>query len=195
MTSGRIAPHLATRGLAGVVVRQLTSNPDTRGSFTEAFRREWALNIDPVQWNVVKSDTGAMRGVHLHLRHTDLLVVTAGHVTIGLHDLRTGSPTARKSSTFEVNGDDMCAVLVPPGVAHGFLFHEPTITIYAVSRYWDLDDELAVHWADPALDIEWPFPPTSVSERDATAGTVSDLLEQLALYQAIWRSDQQLGFG
>ena len=190
MTSGSTAPNLAQIMLRGVVVHPLTSRTDNRGTFTEAFRREWGLEVDPVQWNVVKSDKGAMRGVHLHPRHTDMLVVTGGHATIGLHDLRSGCATNGMSATFDVSGDDMCAVVIPSGIAHGFLFHEPTVTIYAVSRYWDVEDELAVHWAEPGLGIEWPFVPNLVSERDASAGSLSALVAQLTPYQPIGRSDR-----
>ena len=180
-------PPIAIRG---VVVHPLTTHPDSRGSFTEAFRREWGLGIDPLQWNVVKSNRGTLRGIHVHPTHTDMLVMIAGTATIGLHDLRVGSPTQGSGSALEASGDRMCAVVIPPGVAHGFLFHEPSVMLYAVSHYWDTEDELAVHWADPGLGIAWPLEPTLVSERDAAAGTLSDLVAQLAPLQPIGRSDR-----
>jgi len=175
---------------AGAGVRELTMHSDHRGSFTEAFRREWDMGIDPVQWNVVKSNAGTIRGVHVHPRHTDSLVVVSGTATIGLRDLREGSPTSQRSATFVLTGEQLSALLIPPGVAHGFLFHEPTITVYAVSRYWDTGDELACHWADPGLGIDWPFAPSSVSARDADAGTLNELLAQLAPLQPIGRFDR-----
>ncbi len=176
--------------LDGVAVHPLTTLPDERGSFTEVFRAEWGFDIDPVQWNVVTSERGAMRGVHLHPRHTDLLVMVRGSATVGLHDLRSGSPTNGGSMTFTTTSSQLEAVIIPPGVAHGFLFHEPSITLYAVSRYWDTDDELEVHWADPGLGIDWPSVPTLVSARDAAAGTLSELVARLAPLQPIGRSDR-----
>jgi dTDP-4-dehydrorhamnose 3,5-epimerase len=182
-----VSPEAGDVPLDGVLLHRLTAHADHRGSFTEAFRREWDLGVDPVQWNVVKSNAGAIRGVHVHPRHTDMLVVTTGRVTIGLHDLREGSPTKGRSATFSLTGENLGALLIPPGVAHGFLFHEPTVTVYAVSHYWDTEDELAVHWADPGLGIDWPFTPSLVSDRDAAAGTLSALIAQLVPLQPIGR--------
>ena len=189
MSTGRVAPSGTPGALpelpAGAGVRELTMHSDHRGSFTEAFRREWDMGIDPVHWNVVKSNAGTIRGVHVHPRHTDFLVVTSGTATIGLRDLREGSSTHQRSSTFVLTGERLSALLIPPGVAHGFLFHEPTVTVYAVSHYWDTDDELACHWADPDLGIAWPFSPSLVSVRDDEAGTLSELVAQLAPLQPI----------
>lgn len=176
--------------LRGVRLRRLTPHPDNRGQFTEAFRREWDTGVDPVQWNIVSSKPGVLRGVHVHPKHTDILIVASGCATIGLSDLRVGSPTEGRATTIRLVGEEPGAITIPPGVAHGFLFHEPTVTIYGVSRYWDVEDELGCHWSDPALGIPWPFSPTLLSERDAHAGSLSDLLAQLAPYQPIGATDR-----
>jgi dTDP-4-dehydrorhamnose 3,5-epimerase len=52
-------------------------------------------------------------------------------------------------------------------VAHGFLFHEPSLHIYAVSHYWDTADELGCRWDDPELGIPWPDAQPLISPRDA----------------------------
>jgi len=70
-------------------------------------------------------------------------------------------------------------VSIPTGVAHGFYFHEPSVHLYAVSHYWDPADELACHWTDPDLGIPWPAAEPILSERDAAAGTLSQLRDQL----------------
>jgi dTDP-4-dehydrorhamnose 3,5-epimerase len=179
------SPAPVPLALEGVRVRRLTAHPDDRGSFTEAFRREWDTGIDPVQWNMVSSRPGVLRGVHVHVHHTDILIVAAGTATIGLSDLREGSPTNGLGTAVRLEGHQPGAITIPPGVAHGFLFHEPTITIYGVSRYWDVDDELGCHWSDPGLGIEWPFHPTLLSQRDRDAGSLSDLLAELSPFQPI----------
>lgn len=185
--SGATAPPMT---LHGVGVRPLTPHSDERGSFTEAFRREWDTGLDPVQWNIVSSKQGVLRGVHVHRHHTDILMVAAGCATIGLSDLRVGSPTEGRGTAIRLEGHSPGAIIIPPGVAHGFLFHEPTITIYGVSRYWDVADELGCHWSDPGLGIEWPFTPTLLSERDAGAGSLSDLRAELSSFQPIDATDR-----
>jgi len=163
----------------GVVVHTLTSHRDSRGSFTEIFRDEWGIGVEPVQWNVCSSEPGSLRGVHVHPRHDDYLLLLMGHLTIGLRDLRRGSPTEGLSAVVVMTGDPITAIVMPHGVAHGFYYHAPSLHLYAVSEYWSVDDELGCHWADPELEIPWPAEPTLVSERDATAPPLARLLEQL----------------
>ena len=87
------------------------------------------------------------------------------------------------ATTVELSGDNLRAITIPHGVAHGFLFHEPSTHIYAVSHYWDTADELACFWGDGELGIEWPFEPTLVSERDGSAQTLKSLLSEIEQYQ------------
>jgi dTDP-4-dehydrorhamnose 3,5-epimerase len=166
---------------------RLTTHPDDRGTFTELFRQEWGVGVEPIQWNIVRSEAGVLRGVHVHPRHTDYLIIVDGEATIGLRDLRRGSATEGKAATIQVDGEQMTGLSIPPGVAHGFLFHTKAMHVYSVSHYWDLADELGCHWADPALEIDWPLEPTLVSPRDAEAGSLSDLLAELAPFQPIGR--------
>lgn len=167
----------------GVVLTRLTVHPDPRGAFTEIFRMEWPTGVEPLQWNVVSSGGGVLRGVHVHPKHDDYLLVVSGRATVGLRDLRRASPTHGVAATIELSGDVLQAISIPHGVAHGFLFHEPSMHIYAVSRYWDTSDELACHWGDEALGISWPFPPTLLSERDASAQPLRSLLSEIEPHQ------------
>ncbi len=163
-----VAPPLRDRGdlPAGVTLHELQPNRDQRGAFTELFRREWELAAEPVQWNIVRSEAGVLRGVHVHPRHDDYLTVVDGHAAIGLRDLRPESPTSDRVAVVEMSGDEPTAITIPHGVAHGFLFLERSIHCYAVSDYWHPDDELGCRWDDPELAIPWPRQPTLVSERD-----------------------------
>lgn len=169
----------------GVVVTELDLHPDERGTFTELFRGEWDTGVHPVQWNAVTSEPGVLRGVHVHPQHDDYLTVVAGHATVGLRDLRRSSPTEGLATTVECPGAEPRSIVIPHGVAHGFLFHEPSTHVYAVSHYWDTADELACHWDDPDLGIEWPFRPKLVSDRDATAQPLRELLDELEPLQPI----------
>ena len=58
------------------------------------------------------------------------------------------------SALVELAEDPLTALLIPHGVAHGFYFAEPSLHLYGVTKYWDVGDELACHWADPG----WRFP-------------------------------------
>jgi dTDP-4-dehydrorhamnose 3,5-epimerase len=160
----------------GSQLRRLTMHGDERGVLTEMFRETWDVGISPKQWNMVRTAAGVLRGVHVHPRHVDYLLVLDGRATIGLRDLREGSPTAGLATTVEMRGDELSALTIPTGVAHGFYFHEPSIFVYAVSEYWDPADELGCHWADPALEISWPVKTALVSERDEAAPPLSEIV-------------------
>ena len=159
----------------GVLHQSLTPREDERGVFTELFRDSWSLGVMPVQWNAVSSVANVLRGVHVHWRHADYLTVRMGRATIGLHDLREGSATEGLGTTVELRADRPACLVVPPGVAHGFYFHEPSLHIYAVDHEWDPADELGCRWDEPGLGVEWPCNQPILSSRDDGLGSLSDL--------------------
>lgn len=158
-----------------VFLHALEPHGDDRGVFTELFRCSWGLDVAPVQWNLVRSEANVLRGVHVHHRHADYLIVAAGRATIGLHDLRETPSTAGLAALVELSGERPAALVVPPGVAHGFYFHEPSLHVYAVSHEWDPSDELGCRWDDPELALAWPCDDPLLSPRDRGLSTLSEL--------------------
>jgi dTDP-4-dehydrorhamnose 3,5-epimerase len=163
-------------------LRPLKTHSDDRGEFTEVHRREWPGGVDPVQWNCVRSRAGTLRGVHVHARHADYLTCPVGVCFVGLRDLRRG-PTAGRTAMVELSADRPAALTIPPGVAHGFYFPVDSLHLYGVDRYFDPADELGCHWADPALELDWPGEPTLLSPRDRDAGSLAELLKRIEEWQ------------
>jgi dTDP-4-dehydrorhamnose 3,5-epimerase len=163
----------------GAALRQLEMHSDERGVLTEMYRVGWAQGFDPVQWNVVSSNAGVLRGVHVHATHSDYLIIIKGRATIGMRDLRRCGSSRSWAGTVEMTGERIEALSIPPGVAHGFYFHEPTIALYGVSHFWNPEDELGCHWADPELEITWPMDTATISERDASAPPLCELLSAI----------------
>ena len=93
----------------GAAVRALTMHTDDRGGFTEVFRREWPTGVDPIQWNIVRSEPGVLRGVHVHVRHADYLLIVDGRATVGLRDLRTASPTFGLTTMLDLDASRLAA--------------------------------------------------------------------------------------
>lgn len=170
---------------AGVERRSLSGHTDARGTFTEAFRESWWAGVAPVQWNVVRSAAGTLRGLHLHVVHQDVYILAEGSATLGLRDVRAGSPTEGISATLRLTGADLQVTVIPPGVLHGVVFDEPSLLFVGVTAYYDPADDIACRWSDPALGIDWPREPTLISDRDASAPPLSDVLEQLHTWQPI----------
>lgn len=161
----------------------LAPHRDDRGTFLELYRAEWETGVEPVQWNAVDTEAGVLRGVHVHPCHDDYLTVVRGRATIGVRDLREGSPSEGAAACVELNGESPTAISIPHGVAHGFFFHEPSTHIYSVSHYWDLADELGCRWDDPRLEIPWPHAEARISPRDAALPSLDTLLGEL---RATW---------
>ena len=165
----------------GVDLHRLDPHAASRGVFTELFRDSWDLPAAPVQWNAVRSETNVLCGVHAHWRHADYLTVVVGKATIALHDLREGSETEGLGMVVELAADAPAGLSIPPGVAPGFYFHQPSLHVYAVSHEWDPSDELGCRWDDPELGIPWPCSEPLISERTRSSGP-------LTVLRAAWRA-------
>ena len=155
--------------IAGVRRLSLEANPDSRGALTELCRHSWLEASEvPVQWNLVRSDAGVLRGLHWHNVRFDYLVPVSGRIVVGLVDLRVGSPHERVATTVELR-TERDALVIPPGVAHGFFSPEPTLALYAITEFWDAADEFGVRWDDEDLGVPWPgdVREPTLSDRDA----------------------------
>lgn len=162
--------------LDGCSTTDLIRHDDERGSFSEVFRDDWPLQHRPVQWNVMRSAGGVLRGVHVHPAHDDYLVLIGGRATVGLCDLRRGSPSFGRSDMVELDASCLVGLFIPHGIAHGFCFTEPSILLYSVTHFFNPDDELGCHWADPDLGITWPIDDPTLSSRDESAGSLAELM-------------------
>jgi dTDP-4-dehydrorhamnose 3,5-epimerase len=176
--------------LHGVRLYPLTSHADHRGSFTEIFQNDWGVGLAPVQWSSVSSERGVLRGMYLHLRHDELIIVVRGWASVGLYDLRTDSPTREQSALFELCEQEPAILSFGRGIVHGWYFHEPSLHLQAVSesyqQYRD-DDNLGCHWTDAELGIPWPQRSCILSERSANLPTLATLKAHLGFGQYVSR--------
>ena len=177
----------------GVGWSRVSGHPDQRGSFRELWRagaygalpEEQAGRRDAtfVQANLSRSSAQVLRGMHCHQRQLDHWIVLRGRVFVALVDIR--AVVARRSTatvvTRVMERDD--TVTIPVGVAHGFLALEPVELLYLVTNEYDLTDELAFAWDDPALAIPWPAMPGGpvLSERDRANPSLADLIRDLGM--------------
>jgi dTDP-4-dehydrorhamnose 3,5-epimerase len=164
----------------GVRLKRLVAHEDDRGSFTEFFSKDWTAGDAPAQWSSVASAAGVLRGMHLHRRHDEGFLLLKGAVSIGLRDVRPGSPTEGVSALFAFTGSHPTYLTFPRGIVHGWFFHEPSLHLQSVSETYGSyggDDNLGCHWSDPALELPWPGKPTILSPRAASFGSLATLIE------------------
>jgi dTDP-4-dehydrorhamnose 3,5-epimerase len=129
-----------------------------------------------VQGNLSTSRAGTVRGMHFHDRQWDLWVPASGTLFAAVHDLRVGSPTERACQTVELDATRPRALLIPPGVAHGYQALTEASLLYLVTNEYDGTDERGLRFDDPALGFAWPAPAGPVSDRDRSAPDVADVV-------------------
>lgn len=156
---------------------------DSRGSLFEMIRNEWVPETAPIQWNAVASKKNVIRGFHVHPNHTDYLVCILGTFTIKMRDLREKSPTYLLYQEVEMDAENPRALVIPPGVGHGFEFEYPSYYCYGIDSYWSLKDEFDCRYDDEELGIQWSLKTPLLSDRDNHSGTFSKLQEQLGPFQ------------
>ena len=160
----------APSAIPGVRFGAVARHADARGSFRELWRApepgadgpsDAPVSSPPfVQANVSTSAPGVLRGLHLHRRQLDYWVVVGGRAFVALVDVRpvlVGTTAAPTVETRELGADDW--VVIPEGVAHGFLALEPLELLYLVTNWYDGSDEFGFAWDDPAVDVPWPVVP------------------------------------
>jgi dTDP-4-dehydrorhamnose 3,5-epimerase len=194
----------AASTLPGVRYGRLVRHGDSRGAFRELWRVSSFATLDPgdtgptadvaagrpprfVQANLSDSAVGVLRGLHFHRRQLDYWTIAAGRAFVALVDVRpmiAGGP-APIVETRVLEADEW--VVIPTGVAHGFLALEPLAMLYLVTNEFDGSDELGFAWDDPLAAVPWPAAgdlPTPdgrpiLSDRDRTNPSLRDLVRTL----------------
>ena len=189
----------ATSVLPGVRYGTVIRHADERGAFREVWRADAFGRIDPadaglaptetptfVQANLSDSAPGVLRGLHFHRRQLDYWIVNQGRALVALVDLR---PMLRDGGsrpvveTRELGPDEW--VVIPSGVAHGFLALDALQLLYLVTTAYDGSDELGFAWDDPDAAVPWPALSQTpdgrpiLSDRDRTNPTLADLVVRL----------------
>jgi len=140
-----------------------------------------------VQANLSSSANGVLRGIHYHRRQLDYWTVTIGRAFVALVDVRPlldGSGPRAVVETRELLADDW--VVIPAGVAHGFLALETLELLYLVTNEFDGTDELGFAWDDPAVGVPWPAVAGTpdgrpiLSDRDRSNPPLAELVVRLA---------------
>lgn len=151
-------------GIPGVVRTQLERFTDERGFLSEVARTA-ALPVPVAQTSHSHSREGVLRGLHFHRQQSDVWYLSRGRAQVALVDLRvrTGAPDVQ---TLVLDAEDPETLLIPPGVAHGYVALTDIDMFYLTSAEWDPADEQGLWWSDPTFAIKWAITDPLLSERD-----------------------------
>jgi dTDP-4-dehydrorhamnose 3,5-epimerase len=138
------------------------------------------------------NDTFAARGLPSQFVQTNLSTNRQRHILRGMHfqrtphqedklvrcvhgavldvviDLRETSLTFGQHFMIELNSENVLALFVPKGFAHGYLtLSECTTVVYHVTHPHTPTAEAGIRWNDPYFSIKWPVKNPLLSEKDA----------------------------
>ncbi|HRH95825.1 MAG TPA: dTDP-4-dehydrorhamnose 3,5-epimerase [Prosthecobacter sp.] len=173
--------HPAT--LEGVLIVEPEPRRDERGFLARTYcEREFAaqgLNTRWVQQNHTSTrQKGSVRGMHWQaepLPEIKLVRCLAGRVLDVIVDVRPNSPTFGKWHAEELSAENMRALYIPAGFAHGFQCLEDTCELfYLMSEFYQPDLARGLRCDEPQVGIAWPLSILNLSPRDASLPLLSE---------------------
>ena len=169
----------------GVHVFKSKAHLDDRGSWVRTFDSDWdcanELGLEPfVQISVSTNPRrGTFRGLHylmVEAKEWKLVTCVSGSVQDILVDTRKESSTHGQIMSLELNPQDVKSLLIPPGVAHGFLtLEDNSILTYAMTAKYDLGADRGVSIFSERLKNVLAFEPGLMSSRDAGLPLMEDI--------------------
>jgi dTDP-4-dehydrorhamnose 3,5-epimerase len=177
--------------LPGVVTIEPAVFGDDRGYFLETYRKsryaDRGVDVDFVQDNLSRSARGTIRG--LHLQHPSdqakLVWVIEGEVLDVAVDVRVGSPTFGRHVAVPLDAGSKRQLFIPTGFAHGFLVRSEAATFaYKCSADYSADDAIDIAWDDPQIGIDWGITEPLLSEKDADAPRLDEVMARLPRWKA-----------
>jgi dTDP-4-dehydrorhamnose 3,5-epimerase len=161
--------------LKDLVVIQRQVIGDERGFLARLFCSQdladagWHWPIQQIN-HTATAAKGTVRGLHYQVppkAEAKLVSCIRGAVWDVAVDIRHGSPTFLQWHAEEISAENLRAMLIPPGFAHGFQILQPdSELVYLHSEAYDPARERGLNPRDPQFAIRWPFDFLNISPRD-----------------------------
>jgi len=128
---------------------------------------------------------GTIRGMHFqNPPYAEMKIVRCikGSIFDVAVDLRKDSPTFLQWHGEVLSAENMKALVIPEGCAHGFQSLEDDIEmIYLHTQFYSKQSEGAIRYDEPKINIQWPLENTVISEKDISYPFLSNNYEGLTL--------------
>ena len=176
--------------ISGVVCIERRLRGDHRGFLTRLFSAD---EFAPLGWDVAiaqinhtyTAKKGAIRGMHFQVppkAEKKLVSCLRGAVCDVAVDLRHGSRTFLQHHKEILSAENLRALLIPEGCAHGFqALTDDVELLYLHSQFYSPSREGGVRPLDPALAIAWPEETAALSDRDSRHPLLTPNYEGLRL--------------
>ena len=157
---------------------------DDRGEFARFFCKEefkrMNLETEFVQHSVAKNTkTGTLRGLHFQrppFEEIKIVRCLNGKIYDVIVDIRQSSATFGRWAAVELSSENLHALYVPAGFAHGYItLTDYSDVYYMISEYYDVNSAETIVWNDSRLQIEWPARPKQISLKDSTGMKFTEL--------------------
>ena len=161
--------------LKGSYIIDLQPSRDERGWFARFYCKnefkQVGHNKEWVQLNhSVTYEKGALRGMHFQIapyREIKMVRCVAGSVYDVIIDIRKDSGTFLNWFGAELSAENKRMMYIPEGFAHGFqCLSSNCELIYFHTEFYKPNAEGGIPYNDPLVNIEWPLPVTTLSQRD-----------------------------
>jgi len=174
--------EVSLNALEGVLVVPRKLKIDGRGSFTKIqipdlnfYSRELAI------CSASSVHPGTIRGIHFQdspFPEQKIISVGQGESFHVFLDIRHYSSTYLSYGIVNMNESSGFGVYVPEGIAHGYqTLRSDTSIDYLISGKFVAAYQKCINVFDPTLDIKWPLPVSTISERDVNGSFVDNLEE------------------
>lgn len=169
--------------LPGCLVIEPKVFGDTRGFFMENWNHEryagHGIGPDFVQSNLSRSTKGVLRGLHYQWPNPQgkLVSVLEGEVYDVAVDIQLGSPTFGQWTAVILSAENKRQFWIPEGFAHGFVVtSESALFTYLCTAPYDASADAGIAWDDFDIGIDWPVAVPSLSNKDANAPRLKDVV-------------------
>ena len=136
---------------------------DDRGGFVKDY------NVDIFNNNGIEHDLkevfytiskkGVIRAIHFQLvkQQAKLVRCISGHVYDVIVDLRPNSKTFGKWLGFDLTGENMNELYIPPFFGHGYLVLEDSVVSYKCAEVFYAEGDSGIMYNDKSINVSWPF--------------------------------------
>lgn len=154
----------------------LDRKSDERGYFARCWSKEIAQKFGLVEqldsWSFSFNKSKAtLRGLHWQSNpfgETKLVRCLQGKIWDVAVDMRPNSATYRKWVGTTLSANELNALYIPSGFAHGFItLSDNALVHYGINGDYSPEHAMGARWNDPAFAIAWPVEPTIMNDRDA----------------------------